>query len=119
MSKAVACCWSQAFSVDAGAYPGEHTIMSICFIDVVKGVPWISAGGEMYLHSHRKFVCRFKREMTRHYQLGPLIGAGTFGKVHEATCRRTGREFAVKTIHKRFEGQFLERHFVARVHHEV
>jgi serine/threonine protein kinase len=64
-------------------------------------------------------ACRFKREMTRHYELGKLIGAGTFGTVHEAVCRRTGRVFAVKTIHKRFTGQFLERKFVRRVQHEV
>ena len=57
--------------------------------------------------------------MTRHYILGKLIGAGTFGTVYEATCRRTGRQFAVKTIHKRFSGQWLEQNFVRRVHHEV
>lgn len=33
-------------------------------------------------------ACRFKRDMTRHYELGKLIGAGTFGTVYEAKCRK-------------------------------
>lgn len=57
--------------------------------------------------------------MTENYELQKMIGAGTFGTVHEAQCRKTGKMFAVKTITKRFTGQFLESHFVRRVQHEV
>eukprot|EP00803_Ostreobium_quekettii_P003649 evm.model.scf_2412.1 EVM.evm.TU.scf_2412.1 scf_2412:1529-2058(-) len=32
------------------------------------------------------------------YELGPLIGRGTFGDVHKATGRKTGREVAIKII---------------------
>ena len=63
--------------------------------------------------------CRFKREVTRHYELGKLIGAGSFGSVYGATCRKTGKAFAIKAITKRFQGEFLEYHFVNRVQHEV
>ena len=63
--------------------------------------------------------CRFKRDATRYYELGKLIGAGTFGTVYEATCRRTGKQFAIKAINKRYNGEFLEYHFVNRVQHEV
>ena len=62
---------------------------------------------------------RFKRDVTQHYELGKLIGAGTFGSVYEATCRKTGKFFAVKAVQKRFSGEFLEPFFVRRVQHEV
>lgn len=57
--------------------------------------------------------------MTQYYELGKLIGAGSFGTVYEAKCRQTGKQVAVKTINKKFTGQFLEYHFVNRVQHEV
>lgn len=57
--------------------------------------------------------------MTRHYELGRLIGAGTFGTVHEAVQRTSGKKVAVKTMHKKFSGEFLEKHYVRRVRHEV
>lgn len=57
--------------------------------------------------------------MTQHYELGKLIGAGTFGSVYEGTSREDGKAVAIKTIHKRFTGSYLEYHFVNRVQHEV
>jgi calcium-dependent protein kinase len=64
-------------------------------------------------------ICSFKRDMDRYYKRGRVMGKGTFGTVLEATCRRTGKELAVKTIAKKFFGEYLESHFLHRIQHEV
>ncbi|KAI8465162.1 MAG: kinase-like domain-containing protein [Monoraphidium minutum] len=53
------------------------------------------------------------------YDLGPMLGAGSFATVHVAVSRATGEKFAVKTLPKRFLGEYLEPMFSARVRHEV
>lgn len=39
--------------------------------------------------------------------------------MHEGRARDTNRRVAVKTINKRFAGEWLEANFVRRVQHEV
>eukprot|EP00878_Enallax_costatus_P017437 GHUV01018315.1.p1 GENE.GHUV01018315.1~~GHUV01018315.1.p1 ORF type:complete len:541 (+),score=186.60 GHUV01018315.1:610-2232(+) len=61
----------------------------------------------------------FKPGFIDDFQLGSMIGSGSFGVVHVATHIKSGRQYAVKSIPKRFFGQHLEPHFVARIQHEV
>ncbi|GBF96832.1 calcium-dependent kinase-like [Raphidocelis subcapitata] len=61
----------------------------------------------------------FRSGFGDHYQLGPLLGSGSFATVHVAVDRSTGERFAVKTLTKRFLGEYLEPLFAARVRHEV
>jgi len=61
----------------------------------------------------------FKHDFADRYTLGPMLGSGSFGVVHVAVDNQTGQRFAVKSIHKRFIGEYLEPNFVARIQHEV
>ena len=47
------------------------------------------------------------------YTLGEQLGAGAFGIVHKATCRRTGRTVAVKIIRRRRASEDAVRREVA------
>ncbi|WIA19516.1 hypothetical protein OEZ85_004126 [Tetradesmus obliquus] len=61
----------------------------------------------------------FKPNFSWEFQLGGMIGSGSFGVVHVATHLRSGRKYAVKSVPKQFFGQHLDPGFVARVQHEV
>lgn len=52
--------------------------------------------------------------------MGPLLGKGGFGVVHQAIEKRTGDVYAVKTLPKRFgPGGVLAAAFAERVVNEV
>lgn len=53
------------------------------------------------------------------YDVGELLGAGSFGAVHVAVDKVTGERFAVKSIPKRFLGGRLDEKLLHRVQHEV
>eukprot|EP00775_Hariotina_reticulata_P009371 gene9371-9534_t len=61
----------------------------------------------------------FRPHFHEEFELGPMLGSGSFGVVHVALHLKSGRKYAVKSIPKRFFGQYLEQHFVARIQHEV
>mmetsp|Transcript_24470 Transcript_24470/g.61631 ORF Transcript_24470/g.61631 Transcript_24470/m.61631 type:complete len:614 (+) Transcript_24470:75-1916(+) len=50
-------------------------------------------------------VFDYKRNLSARYEIGDMLGAGSFGVVHRAVERATGREYAVKTINKVPRGQ--------------
>jgi serine/threonine protein kinase len=43
----------------------------------------------------------YKTNLDKDYELGPVIGAGSFATVHLATDRKTGQRFAVKSMFKK------------------
>ncbi|KAK9823598.1 hypothetical protein WJX72_004124 [[Myrmecia] bisecta] len=47
-----------------------------------------------------KDVFGYPRTLRKRYDLGKVLGAGSFGIVREATEKRTGRKFACKTVPK-------------------
>lgn len=61
----------------------------------------------------------FVRNVEDTYEIGGLIGSGSFSTVREATHKETGEKFAVKSIKKRFKNGYLDSYLVARVQHEV
>jgi calcium-dependent protein kinase len=63
----------------------------------------------------------FAADFADRFDLGPMLGSGSFATVHLATERSTGRRFAVKTLPKRFapDGATLDPPFAARVLREV
>ena len=42
-------------------------------------------------------------EIGEKYELGKKIGAGSYGNVHEATVKATGKKVAIKRLHNIFE----------------
>ncbi|KAF8058936.1 CPK9 [Scenedesmus sp. PABB004] len=62
----------------------------------------------------------FKHSFHDEFELGSMIGSGSFGVVHVATHAKSGRRYAVKSMSKVFDGAgHLDAAFVARVQHEV
>ena len=51
---------------------------------------------ELHVYSS---VCR-KRRLVESYQLGRQIGSGGFGAVLNAVCKTTGKQVAIKKVHK-------------------
>lgn len=62
-----------------------------------------------------------KKDFDRDFEMGGMLGRGSFAVVRLCTHRATGETFAVKIMTKRCQkGQAsLETQFAARVHHEV
>eukprot|EP00210_Caulerpa_lentillifera_P006665 g6368.t1 len=62
---------------------------------------------------------RFLREFEENYELGNVLGSGSFSTVYMATRRSTGDQFAVKIMKKSFEEGYLSKHCVNHIQHEV
>jgi len=59
------------------------------------------------------------RNFEESYQIGELLGIGSFGKVYRATHRSgSGPDYAVKIVSKHREG-FLDERVARRIHEEV
>lgn len=65
----------------------------------------------------------FSKDFREKFDVGDILGEGTFGTVRLAISKSSGEKFAVKHMPKRFEshapGAPLERFFVRRVQNEV
>ena len=53
------------------------------------------------------------------YNVSKHIGSGSFGSVSVAVDKKTGHEYAVKTIKKVFHGEWIEPRLARRIQHEV
>ncbi len=76
----------------------------------------------MYHQTHDEPVAWFGYQsgFEDRYVLGESLGSGTFGKVFKGVELRTGREYAVKRMGKRFGvGGMLDKYYVRRIRNEV
>lgn len=63
----------------------------------------------------------YSTDFEEKYELGDVVGSGTFGKVFKAVEKASGKEFAVKRMPKRFgaAGGAMDKYYVRRIRNEV